>query len=216
MRPDIPKAILFDWDNTLIDSWLTIHEALSATFEVMGFPKWTLSETKRRARKSLREAFPELFGDRWRDAEEIFYGHFRANHIETLKPLPGIEPMLESLHAQEIYLGVVSNKNGDYLRRECAHLGWNDYFGSIIGATDAKRDKPSPDPINLCLAGGNITAGPQVWYVGDTEMDMECATLAACVPVLLLDKTGHISDFNGYRPSSEFTTPHDLVRYINK
>ena len=24
-----PRAILFDWDNTLVDSWVTIHEALN-------------------------------------------------------------------------------------------------------------------------------------------------------------------------------------------
>ena len=24
-----PRAILFDWDNTLVDSWATIHEALN-------------------------------------------------------------------------------------------------------------------------------------------------------------------------------------------
>ena len=26
-----PRAILFDWDNTLVDSWVTIHEALNIT-----------------------------------------------------------------------------------------------------------------------------------------------------------------------------------------
>ena len=24
----LPRAIVFDWDNTLVDSWATIHEAL--------------------------------------------------------------------------------------------------------------------------------------------------------------------------------------------
>jgi phosphoglycolate phosphatase len=27
-----PRAILFDWDNTLVDSWAVIHEALVVTF----------------------------------------------------------------------------------------------------------------------------------------------------------------------------------------
>ena len=30
-----PKAILFDWDNTLVDSWTVIHHAMTATFEAM-------------------------------------------------------------------------------------------------------------------------------------------------------------------------------------
>ncbi|HLJ20402.1 MAG TPA: HAD hydrolase-like protein, partial [Stellaceae bacterium] len=60
-----PRAILFDWDNTLVDSWPVIHEALVVTFEGMGHVPWTLEETKQRVRHSLRDAFPRLFGDRW-------------------------------------------------------------------------------------------------------------------------------------------------------
>ena len=30
-----PRAILFDWDNTLVDSWATIHEALNFVMAAM-------------------------------------------------------------------------------------------------------------------------------------------------------------------------------------
>ena len=30
-----PRAILFDWDNTLVDSWATIHEALNVVMTAM-------------------------------------------------------------------------------------------------------------------------------------------------------------------------------------
>src|SRR5438105_4750479 len=33
-----PRAILFDWDNTLIDSWMTIHEALNAVMAASDKP----------------------------------------------------------------------------------------------------------------------------------------------------------------------------------
>src|SRR5947207_1478268 len=33
-----PRAILFDWDNTLVDSWVTIHEALNITMAAMDKP----------------------------------------------------------------------------------------------------------------------------------------------------------------------------------
>ena len=32
-RAILPRAILFDWDNTLVDSWPTILDALNTTFE---------------------------------------------------------------------------------------------------------------------------------------------------------------------------------------
>ena len=56
-----PRAILFDWDNTLVDSWTTIHEALNAVMAAMEKPLWSLRETKERVRLSLRESFPLSF-----------------------------------------------------------------------------------------------------------------------------------------------------------
>ena len=58
-----PKALLFDWDNTLVDTWSVIHHALAVTFEAFGRTPWTLEETRQRVRASARDAFPELFGE---------------------------------------------------------------------------------------------------------------------------------------------------------
>ena len=67
-----PKALIFDWDNTLVDTWPVIHAALFETFTAMGQTPWTLAETRLRVRLSMRESFPILFGDRWTAAREIF------------------------------------------------------------------------------------------------------------------------------------------------
>ena len=67
-----PRAILFDWDNTLIDSWPTIVDALNATFEAFNMAPWTMIEAQARVAKSMRDSFPALFGDEWRAAGEVF------------------------------------------------------------------------------------------------------------------------------------------------
>ena len=79
-----PSVIVFDWDNTLVDSWPTIHEALSITLQAMGHEAWRFDETKARVRHSLRDSFPRLFGDRWIKARDIFYDAFERTHIERL------------------------------------------------------------------------------------------------------------------------------------
>ena len=48
-----PRAILFDWDNTLVDSWATIHEALNFLMRAMDKPEWSPAETRERVRLSL-------------------------------------------------------------------------------------------------------------------------------------------------------------------
>ena len=137
------RAIIFDWDNTLIDSWHAILDAQNHTLIAFGLEPWTLEETRQRVRGSMRESFPALFGARWREAGEVFYRRFTERHMQTLQPLPGAAALLEELHGSGLYLAVVSNKKGDYLRKEAAHLGWDRYFGRIVGAFDAARDKPA-------------------------------------------------------------------------
>ena len=179
-----PRALLFDWDNTLVDSWLVIHEALVVTFEAMGQQPWTLPETKLRVRHSLREAFPRLFGERWDEARKLYLDTFGAIHLERLTTIPGADALVARLAREGYYLAVVSNKTGRLLRREVDHLGWQVHFRRCVGAGDAGADKPDPAPVHLALEGSGI-APEASWFVGDTELDVECALASGCVPVLL-------------------------------
>jgi phosphoglycolate phosphatase len=183
--PPAPRAILFDWDNTLVDSWGAIHAALNRTLTAMGHPEWSYDETRRRVQRSLRDSFPQLFGERWQEAGEIYYRSFAEVHLAALAPMPGAGDLLELVAARGIYLGVVSNKTGTFLRREAAHLGWDRVFARLVGATDAARDKPAVEPVDLALAGSGIARGPQVWFVGDGAVDLECARNAGLSALLV-------------------------------
>jgi phosphoglycolate phosphatase len=184
-----PTAVLFDWDNTLVDSWAVIHAALNETFTAMEHPNWTRAETEARVRGSLRDTFPGMFGPRWQDAEKIFYDAFGRMHIEQLTPLPGAAELLRELAEAGIYLGVVSNKRGHFLRREAEHLGWHRHFRQLAGAGDAARDKPAREHVDHALGLGTATsgplAGPDVWFVGDADIDMVCARNAGCRAILV-------------------------------
>lgn len=180
-----PKAILLDWDDTLVDNWASIHSAMNATLAALGRPLWSLEQTRAEARRSLRNSFPEIFGPRWEEARELFYRHFAANHLQLLKIHAGAEGFLEAAAGAGLYLAVVSNKTGIFLREEAAHLGWSGFFGAIVGANDAAEDKPAPAPVKLALEASGFAAGPEVWFVGDGRVDMECARRATCAAVLL-------------------------------
>jgi phosphoglycolate phosphatase len=195
-----PRAVIFDWDNTLIDSWHAILDAQNHTLTAFGLEPWTLEETRQRVRGSMRESFPALFGARWREAGEVFYRRFTDRHMQALQPLPGAAALLEELYGSGLYLAVVSNKKGDYLRKEAAHLGWDRYFGRIVGAFDAARDKPAVDPVHLALEGSGIEPGSSVWFAGDADIDLECAVNAGCIPVLLRETAPEPGEFDPHPP----------------
>lgn len=203
--PVAPRAILFDWDNTLVDNWPAVHQALNAAFAAMGHAPWTLQQTRERVRKSLRDSFPEMFGARWTEARKVFYDAFAAVHLDFLDPLPGAGEALACLHRMGVYLGVVSNKTGPYLREEAERLGWHTYFGQVVGATDAERDKPDPAPVHMALAGSGIGPGPDVWFVGDGAIDVECALNAGLTPIVLL-RAGTEGELER----------HNLVQFVNQ
>jgi phosphoglycolate phosphatase len=185
LPPQRPDAVIFDWDNTLVDSWRTIHGALVETFTAMDQEPWTLAETKQRVRQSLRDSFPNLFGARWEEAASVFYAAFERSHIENLAPMPGAKRLLQQAAALIPLLGVVSNKTGRLLRKETAHLGWDDYFAAVIGAGDASRDKPDAAPVDLFRTNNGLTGESVIWYVGDADIDIETAANSGCIAVLV-------------------------------
>lgn len=213
--PDVarPQAILFDWDNTLVDSWAVIHEALNHVMVAMDKPAWSLADTRARVRLSLRESFPLHFGERWEEARGIYLDRFRAIHLERLAALPGCAELLGALAGDGIFLGVVSNKTGALLRLEAEQLGWSRHFGGIVGAGDAIADKPHRAPVELALATSGIAAGEGVWFVGDTDVDMVCAGNAGCVPVLLGEELAP-DELLQCAPRLQFSGPAALLGFV--
>ena len=196
-----PKAIIFDWDNTLVDSWVVIHDALNATLDDWGMEKWTIEETKSRVAHSMRDSFPLLFGDDWERAGKVFYDHFEKTHLDRLTPLANAEDVLGELFEMGIHMAIVSNKTGRLLRLEVEHLGWNKIFKNVVGSLDAANDKPAPDPVILALQGSGIKTGNHdVWFVGDAVIDMQCAKNSGCFGVLVDKNPPKIAEFGDFMP----------------
>ena len=189
MKLESPQAVLFDWDNTLVDTWPTIHRALNMTLDHMQHPQWSLEKVKANVKRSMRESFPEMFAQRWQEAATHYQQSYRAIHLQHLQPLPGAEATLRLLKQKKPFLGVVTNKKSDTLQLELDHLGWREYFDVLVGAGDAARDKPSADPALLALTHYTGARGAAVWFVGDTGVDLECAAAIDATSILFGDHT---------------------------
>lgn len=206
-----PTVLLYDWDNTLVDGWAGITAALNAVFAAFDKPLWTVEDTRNRVRVSLRESFPVMFGNAWEQARDLFYGTLRDQHLDHVQPMPGAA---EALRAGARWpQGVVSNKAGDFLRREVVHLGWSGHFGPVIGAGDAVADKPDPAPIFLALQQLGCAPDPSVWYLGDTALDMQAARAAGVTAVLVGD-AAHDGGVARAAPHRHFTSAFTLAAQL--
>ncbi len=177
-----PRLILWDWDNTLADGWAAVTAALNLAFAAFDLPAWTEAETRARARHSIRESFPPIFGADWQRAAAIFGAAYARLHVTDVKPMPGVAEMLSATSGK---MAVISNKDGPFVRRECAALGLDRHFAAVLGAGDAAADKPDPAIFHHALALLGEPAGRDIWYVGDTGLDMQAARAWGCTAVLL-------------------------------
>lgn len=214
-----PSVLLFDWDNTLIDSWPCLHHVVNVLMTRMGRPTWTMDETRRRIGRSMRDTFPEMFGDRWQEARDVFLSEFQAVHLDMLSVLDGMDAMLTALAARQVPMGLVSNKTGALLRREIAALGWQDRFFAAVGAGDAARDKPAPEAVIMALQQmpGTGGQGPDasVWLIGDSPTDMTCAHACGLTPVLLRPWAPQADEFGEHLPLVHVPSGDHLVEAVD-
>jgi phosphoglycolate phosphatase len=211
-----PLAVVLDWDNTLVDTWEVIREALNRTLTRYGLDSWTAEQAKARVRRSMRESFPVLFGTAWQEAGDHFIAAYADLHLERLQALPGAEEALRTLAAARIPAAVVSNKTGPLLREEARHLGWEGLLRAIIGAGDTSRDKPAAEPVAAALGSCGVDPGPHVWLIGDTDVDLECAASSGCTGVLLRPEPPLAGEFAGFPPALHIPDCDALSNLIRK
>jgi phosphoglycolate phosphatase len=152
-----------------------------------------LEKVRNEVHKSMRESFPEIFGNDWEKAGEIYKNTYRSIHL-NIQLLPNALKLINKLEEKGILQFIVSNKIGATLRKEAAALGVDKKFFAVVGANDAYADKPSREPVELALLGSNLDLKKdEIWFVGDTIADVECAYNSGCTPIIFGHSSHQIS-----------------------
>ena len=199
------KAVIFDWDGTLVDTCgliLDAHNHVRAHFDK---PLWTMDNFLGAASESAREYYPKIYSERADEAQDVLYEYVEAHHLTYLEPMKGAADLLDYIASLNLPMAVVSNKRDNTLKKEIEHVQYQDYFDFVIGAGVAKRDKPSPDPLFNAINAldGNLT--PQdILYVGDTETDLLTAQNANSAVVFIQSEASRPDLIEKYQPNYNY------------
>ncbi|NWG44998.1 MAG: phosphoglycolate phosphatase [Alphaproteobacteria bacterium] len=190
--PPCPSTIVFDLDGTLVDTAPDLTEALNAVLEARGRARVTPHTVRTMvghgAPAMIRAGFSAT-GEAAREAEmdellTLFLDHYSANLSRLSRPFPGLLPLLDTLMARGVRLGVCTNKREALSIALLEALDLKRYFPVVLGADSLPVRKPHPDHLlgTIAALGGDRS---DALMVGDSETDLATAR-AAGVPVLLV------------------------------
>ena len=170
--------ILFDLDGTLIDSTEAILESFHNSFDVHNHLHVSDDKIKALIGHPLDVMYRELGVDEknvW-DFVQTYKEYYREISTQKTYLLPHAREAIE-LASSFASLGIVTTKTGKYSQILMEHFGVMEKFDVLIGREHVVSPKPHAEPILKALKAFDTT-NKEVWMIGDTHMDMLCATNA--------------------------------------
>jgi phosphoglycolate phosphatase len=184
-KSTLPKAVLFDFDGTLADSYPAITASVNHVRELHSLPPIGVAEVRKHVGHGAIYLMEQAVGGPDPEAD---LARYRAHHPTVMDRLttllPGAAEALAVLRGWGIRLGVCSNKPRMFTEQLLGHLGVANVFEVVVGPEDVKRLKPDPDMLVLALSRLGLGTA-EVLYVGDTLVDIQTAH-AAGVRVFVL------------------------------
>ncbi len=217
----LPRAVLFDLDGTLIDTFHLYLEAYRRALVPFLGREPTLEDFVGVRPSSERHFLVEWLGEeRAADCHAAVQQHYAELHDALCEGLyDGVREMLAALRAAGIPLGIVTGKSraGWEVSSEALDLG---PFAVVVTEDDVPH--PKPDPGGLLAAAAKLRVQPpETLYIGDTLADLEAGRRAGMqIAAALWPKTaeGEQEEFRAsiryFAPEWEFERPADATRAL--
>lgn len=173
------KAVVFDWDGTVMDSTASIVGAMQAACVDLALPVPSIKDASWVIGLSLQQALlrcaPTLKEEQLPQFIERYRHHF-FSFDQHLTLFDGIVPLLEDLKQQDIRLGVATGKSRLGLDRVLKVHQLTEHF-DCTRCADETEGKPHPAMLFEIME--NLRLEPEeVLMVGDTTHDVQMATSA--------------------------------------
>ena len=187
------KAILFDMDGVLVDSFNMWHAAINTVLKKYGKKEMSAEEHKRKFwGTTLEKNAATLFND-VRERER-FKKNVKAEvskHVNEIKIIEGAACVLKKIKGMKKYkIGLITNSYRSLVEKTLEEKSLKENFDAIVTLDDVEKPKPYPDPI--LKACEQLKVEPQECiFVGDTKQDFK-AGVAAGTTVVGFNTQGHL------------------------
>ncbi len=213
------RAVIFDWDLTLWNSW-DIHLWL---MERTGFdlgmtppgPEAVAAEFHRPFHQHLLWFFgsaPDSQGE-LDTILSAYLHHYHAivGHRNYL--YPGVASLLGALRRRGIRIGILSDKVPEFGEAELRQSGLADLVAYTSFKTDRRPFKPDPTGLFDVLDGLGVEAADAM-YVGDAPQDIACAREAGVRSAAAMWATIDADAIIAQQPTYRLHRPHQVMAVV--
>jgi putative hydrolase of the HAD superfamily len=185
--PSVPKAVLFDLDDTLLDRARTFERYFDK-FAARYADRMTACDAA-----ALREAILEADGRGYRARDEMarmllktlpwrtpptvreVVDNYRADFLDCAHISEGIGELLDHLTSRGIKTGVITNGESEVQRRKLERMDLTSRLNVIAVSEEVGVKKPHPAIFRLAL--NKLGVEPrEVWFIGDhPDLDIAAA-----------------------------------------
>jgi phosphoglycolate phosphatase len=207
--PALVKAVLFDFDGTLADSYPAITASVNHVRAAHGLPPLAEPEVRRHVGRGpaylLEHTVPgaDLATD---------WPRYRAHHPSVLESgtrlLPGAAEALAAIKRSGRTVGICSNKPRGFTVKLVEHLGLP--VDLVLGPEDVQHPKPAPDMLLNALQRLGLGAN-EVLYVGDMSVDVQTARAAGVAVWVVPTGSDERTTLEAARPDRLLRDLHELA-----
>jgi pyrophosphatase PpaX len=213
--PRRPRAIIFDLDGTLADTFPLIVSAWNAAITPHTGISYSDADVIARFGipdpQMIRRELADRGGAACEQAIELYHQHYEQRHGETVKPFEGITEMLEQLRRRDVPLGVMTGKGRRSARITLDCLGWSHLFQSVVTGDDVMEQKPHPSG-PLAVARTLRVPSADCAFVGDSPADIGAGQNAGMITVAAGWHPVYLDEIRAMKPDVWAATPMDVVR----
>lgn len=170
------KAVLFDFDGTLINTNDLIFKSYEVAFEKVLNRKIGMNEILKLYGKPLYSSLTK-YGEKGEWLYKIYREFNEIHHDEMAKPFEGVYEGIKLLRQKGYPIGIVTSKRLHMVKRGLKIINLAEEFDIIVTPDDTEKTKPDPEPI-FCGCKKINMPPENVLYVGDSIFDMKAAESA--------------------------------------
>lgn len=170
------KAVLFDFDGTLIDTNELIFNSYRIAFRQVLNREISDEEILTLYGRPLRGSLME-YGEPWERLYNSYREFNETQHDLLAKGFQGASEGVKMIKELGFKVGVVTSKRLHMVNRGMKIMGLEDVFDAIITPDDTEKAKPDPEPV-LCGCRKLGVKPEESVYVGDSVFDMEAGKRA--------------------------------------